>query len=294
MVHTRDLRHEPWRYRLRAFVSTPANLLLVFFLIVLVVLSLLPMATMLSNMFTVHVGTEKKLLRLPVGSTTLWHFQKLFVGDDWSQVNFWQPLWNSLIVALGSGILGIAVGGTVAWFITRSDLKCKKFISAVFVFPYMMPAWTLALFWTNMFQNSQVGGGNIGMALEVLNGDGLEEKDREFLTDALSLQSDADVLKVSTRLKDQRETADQYLILLENALHQALLAKAGLLPEGALAQYPAAWRACLPQADEAGLNRMLDAVFLARKRRAGQVNWQSTVDQLMMTILEEQKTWRQS
>ena len=46
MVHTRDLRHEPWRYRLRAFVSKPANLLLVFFLIVLVVLSLLPMATM--------------------------------------------------------------------------------------------------------------------------------------------------------------------------------------------------------------------------------------------------------
>lgn len=163
MVHTRDLRHEPWRYRLRAFVSKPANLLLVFFLIVLVLLSLLPMATMLSNMFTVHVGTEKKLLRLPVGSTTLWHFQKLFAGDDWSQVNFWQPLCNSLIVALGSGILGIAVGGTVAWFITRSDLKCKKFISAVFVFPYMMPAWTLALFWTNMFQNSQVGGGNIGM-----------------------------------------------------------------------------------------------------------------------------------
>ena len=129
MVHTRDLRHEPWRYRLRAFVSKPANLLLVFFLIVLVVLSLLPMATMLSNMFTVHVGTEKKLLRLPVDSTTLWHFQKLFAGDEWSQVNFWQPLWNSLIVALGSGILGIAVGGTVAWFITRSDLKCKKFIS---------------------------------------------------------------------------------------------------------------------------------------------------------------------
>ena len=60
MVHTRDLRHEPWRYRLRAFVSKPANLLLVFFLIVLVLLSLMPMATMLSNfMFTVHVGTEK-------------------------------------------------------------------------------------------------------------------------------------------------------------------------------------------------------------------------------------------
>ena len=78
-------------------------------------------------------------------------------------MNFWEPLKNSFIVAIGSGILGIAIGGTIAWFVTRSDLKCKKFISAVFVFPYMMPAWTLALFWTNMFQNSKVGGGNVGM-----------------------------------------------------------------------------------------------------------------------------------
>lgn len=158
-----DLRRDPLRYRIRAFLAKPANLLLLFFLVALVVLSLAPMVTMLTNMFTVHLGNEKKMTRLPTGSWTLWHYQKLFAGDDWSRVNFWQPFWNSLIVATGAGILGILVGGTVAWFITRSDLKCKKFISAVFVFPYMMPAWTLALFWTNMFQNSNVGGGNIGM-----------------------------------------------------------------------------------------------------------------------------------
>ena len=158
---------EPLRYRIRAFFSKPANVLLVVFLIVLVVLSLIPLITMLSNMFTVHIGTEKKLYRLPVGSWTLNHFTRLFRGDDWSRVNFWTPLLNSFIVACGSGILGIVVGGTVAWFITRSDLKCKSFISSVFVFPYMMPAWTLALFWTNMFQNSKVGGGNIGMVESV-------------------------------------------------------------------------------------------------------------------------------
>ena len=162
-THAKDLRREPFIYKLRAFCSKPANLLLVFFLTVLVALSLLPLVSMLSNMFTIHLGTEKKLTRLPTGTWTLIHFQNLFKGDDWSRVNFWDPLWNSFIVAFGSGILGIAIGGTVAWFITRSDLKCKKFISSVFVFPYMMPAWTLALFWTNMFQNSKVGGGNVGM-----------------------------------------------------------------------------------------------------------------------------------
>lgn len=154
---------EPLLYRLRAFVTKPANLLLVFFLAVLVVLSLMPMLTMLQNMFTVHMGLEKKLYRMKVGDWTTRHFKKLFEGGDWSNVNFWVPLKNSFIVAIGSGILGIAIGGSIAWFVTRSDLKCKKFISSVFVFPYMMPAWTLALFWTNMFQNSKVGGGNVGM-----------------------------------------------------------------------------------------------------------------------------------
>ena len=159
----RDLRREPLRYRMKAFFAKPANLILLFFLIALVVLSLMPMVTMLTNMFTVHAGTEKKMLRVPVGSWTLNHFELLFADPEWSRSNFWTPLLNSLIVATGSGILGILIGGTVAWFITRSDLKCKKFISAVFVFPYMMPAWTLALFWTNMFQNSKVGGGVTGM-----------------------------------------------------------------------------------------------------------------------------------
>jgi len=158
-----DLRREPLRYRLKAFFSRPASLILLAFLIVLTVLSLFPMVTMLTNMFTVHAGTEKKMLRLPTGSLTLEHFRMLFADPQWSRSNFWTPLCNSLIVAAGSGLLGILIGGTVAWFITRSDLKCKKFISAVFVFPYMMPAWTLALFWTNMFQNSRVGGGVVGL-----------------------------------------------------------------------------------------------------------------------------------
>ena len=158
-----DLRREPLRYRLRAFFAKPANLILLLFLVSLTMLSLLPMLTMLRNMFTVHAGTERKMLRLQVGSATLSHFQMLFADAEWSRANFFTPLINSLIVASGAGLLGIAIGGTVAWFITRSDLKCKKFISAVFVFPYMMPAWTLALFWTNMFQNSKVGGGVVGM-----------------------------------------------------------------------------------------------------------------------------------
>ena len=163
MTRSQNFKREPFRYRLRAFVSKPANLILVFFLLIFVGLSLYPLVSMLSNMFFVHAGNEKRMLKLPTGAWTWQHFARLFTPGDWSRVNFWEPLKNSLVVALGAGILGILIGGSVAWFITRSDLKCKKFISSVFVFPYMMPAWTLAMFWTNVFQNSAVGGGNVGL-----------------------------------------------------------------------------------------------------------------------------------
>ena len=123
-----NLQKEPLRYRVKAFFLKPANLILLLFLAALAALSLFPMVTMLKNMFTVHAGTERKMLRLPVGSWTLSHYQMLFADREWSRANFWTPLFNSLIVASGAGILGILIGGTVAWFITRSDLKCKKFI----------------------------------------------------------------------------------------------------------------------------------------------------------------------
>lgn len=162
------LLREPLRYRLRAYVSKPANILLVMFLIVLAALSLTPLLSMLTNMFTIHVKEKRMIRGAQEGDWTLLHFANLFKGGDWSRINFWEPLKNSFIVAIGAGILGIAIGGTIAWFVTRSDLKCKKLISAVFVFPYMMPAWTLALFWTTVFQNSQVGGGNVGMLESIL------------------------------------------------------------------------------------------------------------------------------
>ena len=96
-----DLRREPMRYRLRAFFAKPANLILLLFIAVLAVLSLAPMVTMLTNMFRVHAGTEKKMLRLKAGSFTLNHFEMLFKDREWGKANFWTPLLNSLIVACG-------------------------------------------------------------------------------------------------------------------------------------------------------------------------------------------------
>lgn len=146
------------------FFSKPANVMLVIFGIALTVLTLIPLISILREMFIVHVGIEKTMTGLKKGDFTLYHWKKLFFDTgEWSKVTFWEPFMNSFMVGLGGATLGIAIGGTVAWLLARSNLKCKNIITSLFMFPYMMPAWTLALFWLNLFQNSQLGGGNVGI-----------------------------------------------------------------------------------------------------------------------------------
>ncbi|MBQ8433501.1 MAG: iron ABC transporter permease, partial [Clostridia bacterium] len=53
-------------------------------------------------------------------------------------------------------VIAVVIGGVLAFLITRTNIPFKKFISTVFVFPYIMPSWSLAMFWENFFKNSSV------------------------------------------------------------------------------------------------------------------------------------------
>ena len=77
---------------------------------------------------------------------------------------------NTLAVSVTASFIAILFGGTVAWLVTRTDMKYKKFVSAVFVFPYIMPSWTLALFWQTFFRNTLVGTGTANGILAAVFG----------------------------------------------------------------------------------------------------------------------------
>ena len=143
----------------RAWFSKPANVILLVFLVLLSVLTLYPMISMLLETTTVHLGREARLVKLAAGSRTWYHFVRLFATaeNDYSWITFYQPLLNTLVVSISSSLIAILFGGSVAFLITRTNLKYKKFISGVFTFPYIMPAWTLALFWETFFKNVLIG-----------------------------------------------------------------------------------------------------------------------------------------
>lgn len=158
-----------WGNKVVVFFSKPANVILVVFLVLLCMLTLYPLLTLVAETFTVHSGRESVATKQARGSFTLYSFKKLlFTLDDGgaagvkgstSWIQFYSPFFNTMSVSLFSSFLAILFGGVVAWLVTRTDIRFKKFISAVFVFPYIMPSWTLAMFWSNFFKNVNVGAG---------------------------------------------------------------------------------------------------------------------------------------
>lgn len=144
------------RYRLKGFLRKPHNVILLVVFIVLCYLTLVPMVTMVRDTFLVHTA-EAKRLKLPANSYTLLHWKKVLVEASSLNV-FYKPFLNSLATSLGACLIAIVFGGSFAWFITRTNMRWKGLLSSLCIFPYIMPSWTLALAWYNLFKNSLVGG----------------------------------------------------------------------------------------------------------------------------------------
>ena len=143
-------------YRFYKFIKKPYNIILSILLIVLGYLTLFPMLTMIKDTFTVHVS-ESMRLKQAAGSWTLNHWFKVLF-DPSSLSVFYKPFLNSLITSLGACLVALLFGGVFSWLITRTNIRWKKVLSSLFIFPYIMPSWTIALAWYNVFKNSVVGG----------------------------------------------------------------------------------------------------------------------------------------
>lgn len=152
------------RNRLKAFFSKPANIILVIFALLLIVLTLYPLCELLRHTFVIHATDATIFPGTRKGDMSLRSWKKLLFteANKYSLINFYKPMLNSIVLATLSALFALIFGGTVAWFVTRTNMKAKKFISSAFIFPYIMPSWTLALFWLNMFKNPNVGTGSSG------------------------------------------------------------------------------------------------------------------------------------
>lgn len=148
--------------RLKTYLSKPQNVILLLLGIVLTVSTVAPMISIALDTVTVHIGSVDAHYTGLTEGYTLYNWQDLFTGRL-SRVNLWTPLLNSVLLSVFACLGSIVYGGLFAYLVTRTNLKFKKYLSAIFIFPYIMPQWTLAVVWQNLFDSAAVTGTSNGL-----------------------------------------------------------------------------------------------------------------------------------
>ena len=152
-----------WLNKVRTFFSKPYNVILLLLGILLTITTVAPIIAILQDTVAIHPGTVDAKL---TGQTSGWSFANfvdLFTNKIVFRKFLLSPLLNTLYLAVGTCVVSIIFGGIVAFLVTRTNLAWKKYISSIFIFPYIMPQWTLAVVWQNLFWSTKITGTSDGL-----------------------------------------------------------------------------------------------------------------------------------
>ena len=144
-----------WLNKLGTYFSKPYNVILLVLGIVVTVTTVAPIIAIIEDTLSIHPGTIDAHLTGKASGYTLVNYIDLFTSKM-AKKNLWTPLLNTVYLAVGTCIVSILYGGIFAFLITRTNLAWRKYLSAIFIFPYIMPQWTLAVVWQNLFNSNAV------------------------------------------------------------------------------------------------------------------------------------------
>ena len=150
------------RNKIRTYFSKPHNVILLLMGIVLTFTTVAPIIAIIRDTFVIHPGTIDAHLTGQSEGFTLINYIDLFTSKL-AKTNLWIPLFNTMLLAVGTCVVSILFGGIMAFLVTRTNLAWKKYLSSIFIFPYIMPQWTLAVVWQHMFNSNAVTGTQNGL-----------------------------------------------------------------------------------------------------------------------------------
>ena len=153
--------------KIKTYFSKPQNIILLLFGIVLTFTTVAPIVAIVEDTFKIHPGTIDAHLTGKAGGYSVANYADLFTSKL-ARTNLWTPLLNTVLLAVFTCLISILFGGLFAFLITRTNLKCKKYLSSIFIFPYIMPQWTLAVVWQHLFNSNAVTGTANGLLAATL------------------------------------------------------------------------------------------------------------------------------
>ncbi len=157
-----------FKNKLKTWFSQPQNIILLLFGIVLTFSTVAPIVAIVKDTFQIHPGTIDQHLTGRVDGYTIVNYTDLFTSRL-AKANLWTPLFNTIILSVLTCVISILFGGLFAFLVTRTNMKFKKYLSSIFIFPYIMPQWTLAVVWQHMFYSNKVTGTADGLIAAIFN-----------------------------------------------------------------------------------------------------------------------------
>ena len=154
--------------KIKTFFMQPYNVILIVLGILCTFTTIAPIVAIFNDTIEIHPGSIDQFLTGKADGYSFANWKDLFTSNL-AKTNLWIPLGNTLAVSLLSCVAAVVFGGLFAFLITRTNMKCKKWLSSIFIFPYIMPQWTLALVWRNMFNSAAVTGGSDGLLAALFN-----------------------------------------------------------------------------------------------------------------------------
>ena len=151
-----------FKNKIKTWFSCPQNIILLLFGIVLTFSTVAPIVAIVRDTFQIHPGTIDQHLTGKITGYTIVNYIDLFTSKM-AKINLWTPLLNTVYLSVLTCIISILFGGLFAFLVTRTDMKFKKYLSSIFIFPYIMPQWTLAVVWQHMFYSNKVTGTSDGL-----------------------------------------------------------------------------------------------------------------------------------
>ncbi len=145
-----------WNYSRRALRNPPFILSVILF-IILLYLIIGPLVSMIQSSFTLHPRDALYITDAAPGEFTTYYFFRTFFSNMRSAL-FLQPFKNTLLVIFPMSALSVLIGGILAWLVVRTDLPARRLIAKIAIIPFILPSWTLALAWINIFKNRTIGG----------------------------------------------------------------------------------------------------------------------------------------
>jgi iron(III) transport system permease protein len=143
------------------WLTKPHVLLALIMLVIMFYMVIIPLYKLVETTFTWQLEDLNRVPDAKVGNFTIFHWIRMLTGV-FGRIYTYTPLQHSMTIAIGTVLLSLLIGGSLAWLVVRTDMPGRKLVNQLAVLPYIMPSWTLAQAWLVLFKN-RISGGAPGM-----------------------------------------------------------------------------------------------------------------------------------